>query len=93
MLSTIIMCGSIQAANQKIQGRSIQNVSKGAMPVAKMQQVGGTGRKIYTSRAKAGYCFAVKNGKILYMSTQRAIKLEAKTYTWSHHAQSSASKS
>ena len=93
LLAALLACGlmeSLPAANQKIRGRAIQNVSKGAMPVARMQKVGNTGRKIYTSRAKAGYCFAVKNGKILYMSTQRAIKLEAQTYAWANHAQSAS---
>lgn len=92
LLAAILIAATstTQASNQKIRGQSIQNVSKGAMPVAKMQQVGGTGRKIYTARAKTGYCFAVKNGKILYMSTQRATKLEAQTYAWAHHAQSAS---
>ena len=93
LLTALLVCGlmeSLPAANQKHRGAAIQNATESAMPMARKQKVGDT--RIYTARAKSGYTFAVKNGKVLYMDVKRATKLSAKLFSMSHLARKEAAK-
>ena len=93
LLAALLACGlieSLPAANQKHRGVAIQNATESAMPMARKQTVGKT--RIYTARAKPGYTFAVKNGKVLYMDAKRAAKLGAKLFSMSHLARKEAAK-
>ena len=83
-LAIIITFTTVHTSSGKSQGEAIPNATKSAMPIARKQKVGKL--YFYTARAKTGFCFAVKNGKIAYMSIERADKLEAKKYSYSHIA-------
>ena len=91
LLAALLACGlieSLPAATHR--GVAIQNATESAMPMARKQKVGKT--MIYTARAKSGYTFAVKNGKVLYMDAKRAAKLGAKLFSMSHLARKEAAR-
>ena len=93
LLAALLACGlmeSLPAASQKHYGAAIQNASESAMPMARKQMVGYA--KIYTARAKPGFTFAVKNGKVLYMDAKRAAKLGAECFRMSHLARLEAAR-
>ena len=75
----------------KTQGAAIVNGTKSAMPIAKTQRV-SVNKVEYTARAKSGFCFAVKGGKVIYMSVEKAEKFGAETFTMSHSARRYAAK-
>ena len=93
LLATLLACGlmeSLPAAGQKHRGAAIQNATESAMPMARKQKVGYT--RIYTARAKPGFTFAVKNGKVIYMDAKRAAKLGAACFSMSHAARLEAAR-
>jgi len=88
VLLAALLAGSLPAAGQKHRGAAIHNATESAMPIARKQKVGKA--IIYTARAKHGYTFAVKNGKVLYMDAKRAAKLGAACFSMSHRARKEA---
>ena len=93
LLAALLACGlmeSLPAAGQKHRGAAIQNATESAMPMARKQKVGDT--RIYTARAKPGFVFAVKSGKVIYMDAKRAAKLGAACFSMSHAARREAAK-
>ena len=92
LIMAAVFCSSISnlTAGVRSKSASIINASKAPMPIERKQVVGD---HLYrTARAKAGYCFAVKNNKIAYMSVKRAAAAKAKPFTYSHRARREASK-
>jgi hypothetical protein len=93
LLAALLACGlmeSLPAAGQKHRGAAIQNATESAMPMARKQKVGDT--RIYTARAKPGFTFAVKSGKVIYMDAKRAAKLGAACFSMSHAARIEAAR-
>ena len=91
LLAALLACGLIESLPAAAhRGVAIKNATESAMPMARKQTVGKT--RIYTARAKPGYTFAVKNGKVLYMGAKRAAKLGAKLFSMSHLARKEAAK-
>lgn len=88
MIMLVIPC------NAAHQGKAIINMSGQPMPMGRTQieMVGGHEKKVYTSFAKKGYTFAVKNNIIVYMSVERAKELGAKMYSTSYTARKSIKK-
>lgn len=94
LLIAVIVCGLIEdaPAASRVKGEAITNATKAGMPIARKQRI-ETSRGtsfIYTAIAKKGYCFAVKSGRIAYMSNERAAKLGVRTFSMSHKARTFA---
>ena len=94
LLIAVIACGLIEdaPAASRMKGEAITNATKAGMPVARTQRIGkgSDSIRVYTAIAKRGYCFAVKNGRIAYISNERAAKLGARTFSMSHRARAFA---
>jgi hypothetical protein len=95
LLIAVIICGLIEDAPAAThRGAAITNATKSGMPMARKQRIETSkgGKFIYTAIAKPRFCFAVKNGRIAYMSEENAVKFGATRFRLSSDARKAAAK-